>query len=538
MAKYKQTNKRVSGAVLEQVNLADSLYSQGKYEQSAEVLKALIQKVDNSYTWDKCEMYRKLGDAYYALNDYDNAIASYDATTKFYDNNASIYNVIGYMYFYKDSDKSIEYYLKGMKLSPDFGNFNMLTQLMIKSKKYNQRDLKVIFEKYVKIFRPKVLGDKKPFSYDPKGFDKNKRLKIGYLSSDFYCHAMMSFVLPILENHNYSKYDVVCYSCGENSDSTTERIKETKARFEDCSKLSNEELAEKIHADGIDILVDLSGYTHKQVWSLIFKPAPVQVQYLGFLGTYGMEEVDYILADEFTIPKEIAKYYTEKPLYIESGMNRFTFNTRNQELPDISISPFIKNGYITFGSFNCTSKINPYTVYVWSKILKAIPTSKLLIYRTQLKQSDITRLRGQFAQNGIEENRLIFESSPVPGSHFNCYTMCDIALDPLPFTGLTITIELLHMGIPVLSLTGETIAAKGASRVLRACGLTDFVATSETELVQKAKNLADDATKLIWYRLNLRFIVQSSDLCSNYIPYVREIEMQYENAWAKFCEGN
>lgn len=536
MLKYQQTTKRLtSETLLTKIKLADALYSERKYPQAIDILQELATKIDNSYTFDKSEVYRKLGNNYYALQDFDNAIIAYENTLLYYDNNASIYNMLGYMYFYKNSDKSIENYLKGMRLAPDLKNFVMLTQVMIKSKNYSQKDLKNTFEKYVDKFRPTLLGTKQPFSHNSKNYDKNKKLKIGYLSSDFYCHAMMSFVLPILENHDLNKFDITLYSCSPKTDMTTLRIKETGIKFEDCVQLSNAELADKIHNDGIDILIDLSGYTHNAIWSLLYKPAPIQMQYLGFLGTYGIKEVDYIIADEFTIPNDIAKDYTEKPLYINSGMNRFTFNTKNQKLPDIPISPYLRNKYITFGSFNCMSKINPYTISVWAKILKAVPTSKLLIYRTQMLERDILRLKKQFKENDIDETRLIFDNKPTKDSHFNSYPMCDIALDPLPFSGLTITIEQLHMGVPVLALAGETISAKGAARVCRACKLEDFVAETEAELIEKAADLASNPDKLIWYRNNLRNIMKNSTLCNDFKTYTQQLEEQYTQAWQTFC---
>ncbi|MBP3924295.1 hypothetical protein J6E39_03540 [bacterium] len=543
MVKYftehkQSTTKRIkSEKILAQLAQADEYYSKRQYNEAIDIYKSLEDKIDDSYRYDKCELYRKMGNNYYAMPDYDNAIIAYEKTLKYYNNNASIYNMLGFMYFYKDSSKSIEYYLKKMKLAPELKTFVMLTQVMIKSKDYGQKDLKEIFEHYVDKFRPEILAGKEPYHYDYKSFDPNKKLKIGYLSSDFYTHAMMQFVIPILEHHDKEKFDFVLYSCSDRCDIATNRIKETGMKFEECHALTNEELVQKIHDDGVDILVDLGGYTHSRIWTLLYKPAPIQIQYLGFLGTYGMREVDYILADKFTIPEDIAQYYTEKPLYINCGMNRFNFSTRNQKFLDIPPLPYLKNGYITFGSFNCLSKINPYTVSVWSKILKAVPNSKLLIYRTQLQDRDIVRYKKQFKENDIDENRIIFDNKPAKPNHFAAYPKCDIALDPLPFSGLTITIELLHSGIPVLCMPGETIASKGAARVCKMMKLNEFVADSEQELVELAVNLTSDIEKLKWYRENLRTIVFNSEMFNNYDKYVQQIENAYQNAWENFCKG-
>ncbi len=526
--------KRVEDtSILEKIKQADELYSNNQLNEAILLYQELINEVDDSYSYDKCELYRKLGNSYYYLPDYDKAIVAYENTLRFYQNNGSIYNILGYMYFYKNSDKSIENYLKGMELHPDFGNFVMLTQVMIKSKKYSQKDLKEVFEKYVDIFRPQVLNGDAPYNHAERIKDKNKKLKIGYISSDFYCHAMMEFVLPILEHHDLKKFDIILYSCGTKKDSVTERIQKVGYTFKDCSGMTNKERAAEIYKDGIDILIDLSGYTHQAIWTLLYKPAPIQCQYLGFLGTYGIREVDYILADKFTIPDDMVPYYTEKPMYINSGMNRFTFNTKNQTLPSISELPYKKNGYITFGSFNCVSKINPYTVFMWSRVLKAVPTSKLLIYRTQMQERDVVRFKKQFAEYGIDDTRVIYRSEPVEGTHFNAFALCDVALDPLPFSGLTITIEQMHMGIPVLALAGETISAKGAARINAMLGLDDFTAFTEEEYVERAVQIAANPEKLDWYRKHLRGVVQKSYLCTDYKNYVREIEEAYIEAWQK-----
>ena len=515
---------------------ANELYSQKKYNEAISIYQELIPITDDSQWYEKCELYRMLGNAYYALQDFDNAIIAYEHTLNYSTTNDSIYNILGYLYYYKDIDKAIYYYLKGMEIKPNLKNFVMLTQIMIKNKNYSQKELKKIFEKYVDYFRPQILGENKAFTYEkPYNHDK---LRIGYLSSDVHCHTMMSFCLPIFENHNQEKFDIYIYACGQKNDSVTKRIIETGIKYNDCKDLNEYELATKIHDDEIDILIDLSGYTHNQIWSLLFKPAPIIGQYLGFLGTYGMKEIDFIIADEFTIPQDIAQDYTEKPLYINSGMNRFTFNTKNQKLPEITPLPCLTNNYITFGSFNCMSKLNPYTIDLWSKVLHAVPTSRLLIYRTTLQERDIIRFKKQFTQNNIDESRVIFENESMPINHFQSYLMADIVLDPCPFGGLSLTIEEAFMGVPTLTLVGETISAKGSGRVNKAIGLDEFVTYTEEEYVQKAVELSSDIDKLNYYRTNLREIMYSSELCSDYETYVDELENSYLKIWQDYKDAN
>ena len=521
--------------ILSKIALADLKTNQEEYKEVIEIYKNIIENsTDSSHL---VNVYNKLGNIYYKINDFDNAIQSFEKVLNYCSNNANIYNMLGYLYFYKDIDKSIKYYLKGMELKPDINNFVFLTHIMIKSIEYSQKDLKTIFEKYVDYFRPLILNSTEPFCYDNKNFDKNKKLKIGYFSSNFFCHPTMSFVLPIIENHDLDKFDIVLYSCSDNKDFITERLIKTGVEYKTVSGLTNEKIAKTINKDEIDILVDLTGYSHSEqaIWTLLFKPAPIIIQGFGFLGTYGIKEVDYILTDKFTIPWGTEKYYTEKPMYIKSGMNRFTFLTGEQHLPQITPIPYEQNEYITFGSFNSISKINTYTLNLWSEVLKAVPNSKLLIYRTQMEEKDIVRFKKVFDANGIEPERIIFDSRPTPESHMNSYLKCDIALDPMPFSGLTTTLEQAFMGIPTLTMPKDTMASKGTARINKMLGLNEFIAKNEKDYIKKAIKLAHNIEKLRYYRQNLPTIVENSPLCDNFKEYVKQIENEYKKAWKKFC---
>ena len=520
----------------DKVKEADDLFYEKKYEEALGKFLALKIWVNDDYPNDKGLLSNCIANCYYNMGKNEEAIPYYETTIKYLPQFADVYFMLGYLYFKKDMEKSVNYYYEGLKLKPDLDQFTFLAMTMIKSHQFSQKDLKEIFEKNIDIFRPQLMKDKPAFTYNNKDYDKNKRLKIGYFSSDFYCHAMMSFVLPIIENHNLEEFDLIFYGCNEKKDHVTERIKKIGGEYVDCSQMEYAQIADKIHEDKVDILVDLGGYTHKKVlWTLLYKPAPVIVQYLGFLGTYGIKEVDYILTDEFTIPPEIAPYYTEKPLYIGCGMNKFTFQSDKVQQALVTPLPYDTNGYITFGSYNCRSKINAYTISLWSKALKAVPNSKILMFRTNFEESDYERLTRQFALNGIKSDRIIFETK-LPETHVDCYSKSDIALDPSPFSGLTITIEQAYMGLPTLTLPGETIASKGATRVNLALGLNDFIAKDEDDFALKAAQITNDIQKLRYLRSNLRNILKDSYLYKDFRPYVEHIEQAYKRAWAEFCD--
>lgn len=153
-----------------------------------------------------------------------------------------------------------------------------------------------------------------------------------------------------------------------------------------------------------------------------------------------------------------------------------------------------------------------------------------------MQERDIERFKKQFLANGIEENRLIFDNKPTEQNHFNSYLKCDIALDPMPFSGLTITIEQAIMGVPTLTLPKDTIAARGTARVNKAIGLDEFIADNENDYINKAVGLSSDIEMLKYYRKNLREIVLKSSLCNDFRNYVKEIENSYKKAWVNFCQ--
>ena len=522
--------------LLDKIAKGDSLYNEKKYTEAIDVFKEALSEIDKSYEYNICELYRKIGNCYYNLKDRDLACEAFENTLKYCTTNASVYSMLGYMCYYSDNEKSIKYYSKALSLKPLPNCVASICLTMLKSDRYSQKDLKEAIEYEVNRYRPYVLKDDKPFEYSAQQ-NPNKKLNIGYMSSDFHCHAMMQFILPLLEYHNQKKFNFTLYACSPKQDSTTERIKRTGMRFEDCSKLTEKELAQKIHDDGVDILVDLGGYTHCRCFALYYKPAPLIMQYLGFVNTMGMKEIDYIFADEFVIPKNIAKYYTEKPLYLKSGMHRFDFNNARIQLPDINELPYYSNGYITFGSFNCPSKINDYTIGLWAKVLQNVPNSKLLIYRTQMTEKIINKFKKKFAEYGIGDNRVIYQNEHCKGIHFNAYKMADIALDTTPFNGLTITLELISMGIPVVTLVGQSMQSRGCAHINHELKLNDLIAENESEYIIKAQALANDIKKLDYYRHHLRDILNKSPLRRDAKGFAKCVEDAYTKAWKDYCKS-
>ena len=204
--------------------------------------------------------------------------------------------------------------------------------------------------------------------------------------------------------------------------------------------------------------------------------------------------------------------------------------------PSEVLSIATKNGYITFGSFNCTSKFNDTNFYIWSKILEKIPDAKLLIYRTRLSKKMIKYFKSKLEKRGISLDRVIFSSKNY-SPHFKAYSLVDISLDPYPFSGMSITIETALMGVPTITLVGEGMQSRGAGRINHIIGLDEFNASYGDEYIEKAVNLANDKSKLEKLRNELREKINASDLRQSAVEFTRDLENKYRKVWTDFINS-
>lgn len=510
-----------------------SLYDKELYKEAIKTYKiALImaKKIDKT---SLASLYIRLANTYYKIDDKDKATYYYEEYLKEYPSGqVSVFSRLAHAYFYIDTDKSIDYHNKALNIEVNKYDSACKLFAMTKSSYYDQQDIKDESEYEVAQIKSNLFKNIKKYDYKEKKKQKNKKLNIGYLSSDCHAHTMMNYMIPIWENHNQEKFNFFIFNGSDKEDATTEKIKEIGFKMIPCSKLEDSGIAKLIHDNDIDILIDLGGYTHLKTYANLYKPAPIIISYLGYLNTLGMKEVDYILADRFSIPEDKAYLYTEKPLYLDKGYQIFM----EKQLPNIEDNPFKKNGYITFGSFNCTSKINDTTIYLWSKILKTIPDSKLLIYRTQLTRKIIRFLKEKFDKRGITPERLIFSSHKYD-IHYRAYCQADISLDPYPFSGMSIAIETALMGVPTISLLGEGLQSRGAGRINHVLNLDEFNAECGDDYVKAACELANDRNKLSDLRNSLRNKINESELRVNEKAFTQDLESKYEKVWADFINN-
>lgn len=361
--------------------------------------------------------------------------------------------------------------------------------------------------------------------------DSVRPLKVGYVSKDFKLHSVAFFLEPIMANHDRENFRIYCYASLFHTDEVTERYKGLAHVWRDIALVNDDDVAQLIRADEIDILVDLSGFTTGERLSVFArKPAPVQVSYLGYPATTGMSAIDYRLVDEITDPVGAADHFYSEKLW--RLPHCFLTYQPLAVAPEVESPPCLSKGYVTFGSFNTALKVTERVVEIWSRILNAVPDSRLM-----LKSSTFSSEKGKayfqslFARQGLGGDRVeLFSWHPDPAGHLGLYSKVDIALDPFPYNGTTTTCEALWMGVPVLTLAGNRHSARVGTSLLSQAGLSELVADSAEDYVQRAVALAGDQDRLVSLRGSLRQCMRNSPLL-DHAGFTRRLEQAYREMW-------
>lgn len=340
---------------------------------------------------------------------------------------------------------------------------------------------------------------------------KNRPLRLGYVSPDFCQHTVGLFLKPVIENHNPETTTLFAYHAGKVNDWVTHAIK-SSCTFRDISSLDDCKAAELIRQDEIDVLVDLCGHTAgSRLTVFAHRPAPVQISWLGYFATTGLPCMDAVLLDKWHAPSGTGKYFTEKIIHLRSG--RICYQPV-PFAPEISSPPCLKNGFITFGSFNNTAKLNSQVLETWAMILGKVPESKLILKWRTFNDDDFRRsVQNAFAARGIESHRLELHGPSFHADLLKAYADVDICLDPFPFSGCMTSCEALWMGVPVVTWPQSRVVSRQTHALLSAIGLDCFSAKDKNHYIRIAAELADTPDQLKELRTTLRHRMQNSCLC-------------------------
>ncbi len=362
--------------------------------------------------------------------------------------------------------------------------------------------------------------------------DANRRLKIGYVSPDFRIHSVAYFIEPILAHHDKTQVEIYAYYSNTSHDAVTDKIRACVDHWIPCMMMSDAQLAERIDADGIDILVDLAGHTfNNRLLTFARKPAPVQLTYLGYSTTTGLGAMDYRLVTADTDPPGAEAWHSERLYRLPRSL--WCYRPAPAMPAAQTQTPARRNGVITFGSMNNIAKVSPEAIMLWGRILRELPAARLVM--TNVPEGLVRgRLVERFAAHGIDAARLTLHGKLPAADYYALLNAIDIALDPFPYTGTTTTCESLWMGVPVVTLIGETSVARSGYALLKGIGLEELAARDEKEYVAIATALAQDLDRLDALRGGMRARIAASPLRDE-AGLTRDLEAAYRAMWRAWC---
>lgn len=370
--------------------------------------------------------------------------------------------------------------------------------------------------------------------YQPVDKDTNRKLRIGFVSGDFKeNHPVNFFFLPVWDALDRNKFALFAYNSapayGRNAG--TDYYEKTADGWREVQHASNTELAEMIKQDQIDILIDLAGHTaFNRLMTFALKPAPVQISWVGYHATTGLPTMDYY-ATIFPVPKDPAleAQFTEKLIYLSLPRN---FGTKENS-PEINELPALENGYFTFGSFNRPNKVNDSVLDCWAQVLTAVPTSRMIVANMPMVMWP--ELEHKFKIRGIDKDRITLREATDMQSYLKAHNEVDLLLDTFPFTGGTVTSHAAWMGVPTVSLSGETLVSRQGASIMYSLGLPEFIAHSKEEYVANAVGWTQRLNELYSIRMNLRNNMKiKHNQKENIAGYV---EQMLHKCWQNYCEG-
>ncbi len=362
---------------------------------------------------------------------------------------------------------------------------------------------------------------------------KDRILRIGYVSPDFYSHAVSFFSSTLLRNHDRSAFEVFCYAQQHTKDATTTKLKALSDHWREIQDLSDYEAARLINRDNIDILIDLSGHTRQSRTSLFaFKPAPIQTLYLGYPGSSGLTEMDYWITDHLIHPIDT----TEPSSETKYRLNRnWTAYGLDDKLPALTEKP--AGAPITFGVINHIGKHSREFINLWVQILKRNPDARLLVKSVEFSDASLRiSVTDYLEEMGVDRQRLtLMGQSRNHDDHLDVYNTIDVCLDPFPYNGGTSTADALSMGVPVISLTGDALKSRMGVAILTASGFPQWIGDSHEAYVQIATDLAQTGTSLN-EKQHTRDTFLNSEMTDG-PGLVKELERAYRNMWESYCDA-
>jgi predicted O-linked N-acetylglucosamine transferase (SPINDLY family) len=501
-------------------NLALALSNAGRHAEAVELLeRALAIKPDyadahNTYALT-CE----------ALHRKDDAARHYEEAVRLKPDFADAWSNLGTNLTEQGRiDEAADALRRSLAIRPNAHpiHSNLLLTLNYSSK-LTPEDVTAEHRKWAEAFAPPTPPPPVPADRSP-----DRRLKVGYLSADFRAHTVAGFIEQLLTHHDRTQFHVTAFANVGRPDEMTHKLRGLADDWRPIPGLTDDQVAELIRADKIDVLIDLSGHTAgNRLLVLARRPAPIQCTLFGYPNTTGMKAVDYRITDSVSDPSGMTEH-----LYAE-GLLRLPHlpwvYLPPPDAPEVRPLPALTGDTFTFGCLNNAAKISDGCLETWAKLLREVPHSRLVLLAGQ-SQVGANRLTERFAAAGVPADQLEFVFRLPRNEYFEAYSSFDLALDPFPYNGGVTTCDALWMGVPVLAVAGKSYVSRQGAAILTDAGLNEFVAESLERLVVLAKEWGGKREALAAVRAGLRSRVANSTVADG-AAYVRDMEAALRRAW-------
>ena len=504
------------------LDLGNALLDEGDVASAATEINAALAADPSAIA------YNSLGNLHARQRQFDAAIAAYSRAIELDPRLPQAYGNLGMLQFsVADNDAAIASFRRAVALAPDRpANWSALLFALSVSDRATARGIAAEHRAFGERFAARIA----PLPAVVPAPRTGRRLRIGYVSSDWRRHAVAVFAEPLMAAHDRDRFEIFCYQSHAGGDEVTARFAALADHFVPIASLPDAEAAGRIRDDAIDILVDLNGHTaHNRLPLFFLKPAPVQATWLGYLGSTGVPTIDYRVTDRYTDPPVPSEAAGAEALW-RLPLTQWCYRPY-VEAPDVGPLPASTSGGITFVCMNHPLKSSRSALALWARILAAVPASRLILLATPY-DAQRARVLAFFAGEGIAGERIEQVGEAPIATYLARYLRADIALDSLPCAGGTTTCDALWMGVPVITMVGDRPFSRSGASLLRNADLTELIARTPDEYVRAAVDLATDRVRLATLRAGLRDRLRASPLLDP-AGFARAVEDAFDEMWER-----
>ena len=528
-ASYRKAVELKPDSVLAYFNLGNALKDSGRFEEAMASYKQAIEIKP-----DFAGAHNNLGGMLKNFGQLDAALASYRRALELKPDFAEAYNNVGGVY--KDLgqlDAALASYRSALEFKPDFAEaYSNLLFLNSYNALIDPHEYLAMARNWERACVPaqeREAARLRTFQRRPLA---GRRLRVGYVSGDFRQHAVSYFIEQLFAHHDRTRIEIFAYSTQGNRDAVTERLQTMVDHWVPIAGISDASVRDRIEADGIDVLIDLSGHSsNNRLGVFARRAAPVQAYYLGYFASTGLTEMDYWIGDEILSPPETDSHFSEQVWRLP----RVSWSYDGKDAPAPAWHPD-PDGSVWVGSFNNLGKLTPATLALWAKVLRALPEGRLLLKAKELNDArNRQRILDAMADHGIQPDRIKLQdrnATPNWHEHMAYYDRLDIALDPVgAMGGVTTTFDALWMAVPVIALQGDRAASRATAAIVGALGYTEWAAGTEADYIDRVVSLARDVERRKALRYAQRERMASSPLCD-----AKGLAVSMENAFIEMYE--